>query len=266
MDESPHRKSSAGTKVRKAIRLAFIVWAAGSTLWLANSMRTRGVPAALLRSSATVTVTDRDDTLDFIANASGKKPGLIFFCGSGVAAEAYVPLLRPVADAGYSVFIVKLPYRFAPFDAHKRAALERAAQVIRSHPEIARWVIAGHSLGGALAARMMSAKPESVAGLVLIGTTHPKEADLSSLNIPVAKVFASLDGVAPRDRVLATKHLLPARTEWTEIEGGNHSQFGHYGHQLFDGNATISREAQQAVVRSVLLKMLAAAGGSDKAS
>ena len=50
--------------------------------------------------------------------------------------------------------------------------------------------------------------------------------------------------------------LRPAQTAWVAIEGGNHSQFGHYGHLLFDGTATISREAQQATTRSILLEVL----------
>jgi hypothetical protein len=53
--------------------------------------------------------------------------------------------------------------------------------------------------------------------------------------------------------VLANQRLLPAHTRWVEIKGGNHSQFGHYGHQLFDGKAAISRVEQQKVARSALL-------------
>ena len=65
------------------------------------------------------------------------------------------------------------------------------------------------------------------------------------------------DGVAPVERVLANKPLLPETTRWIAIEGGNHSQFGHYGHQLFDGRATITRESQQAATRQTLLTALA---------
>ena len=53
-------------------------------------------------------------TLEFLPAASGGAVGLIFFCGSGGSASAYAPLLRPIADAGYPIVIVKLPYRFAP--------------------------------------------------------------------------------------------------------------------------------------------------------
>ena len=41
--------------------------------------------------------------------------------------------------------------------------------------------------------------------------------------------------------------------------GGNHSQFAHYGHQLFDGAATIPREQQQALTRAELLGALESA-------
>ena len=72
----------------------------------------------------------------------------------------------------------------------------------------------------------------------------------------MTKVYASRDGVAPAERVLANRRLLPARTKWVEIAGGNHSQFGRYGHQLFDGTATLPREEQEALTRSAILEAI----------
>ncbi len=92
--------------------------------------------------------------------------------------------------------------------------------------------------------------------MVLLGTTHPKSSSLSALTMPVTKVYASNDGVAPVDRILANRDLLPRHTKWIEIEGGNHSQFGHYGHQLLDGKATLDREAQQSLTRAAILEAL----------
>jgi pimeloyl-ACP methyl ester carboxylesterase len=238
------------------IRRGFLLWAVFSTLWLANSMRTRGVDAALLRSDAAVSVVNGTTSLDFVPRASTNGTALIFICGSGVAAQAYAPLLRPIAEAGYAVFIIKLPYRFAPFESHKQEAMDRARSVIATHPHISRWVISGHSLGGALACRLVQSDPKVFSALVLVGTTHPKRDDLSSLAMPVTKVYGSNDGVAPPDRMFSNRGLLPKATRWVEINGGNHSQFGHYGHQLLDGKATISREAQQAATRSALLEAL----------
>jgi pimeloyl-ACP methyl ester carboxylesterase len=233
-----------------------IVWAVTSTAWLANSMRTKGVDAALLQSSTTVTVVDGTATLEFVPTAPGSSAGLVFICGAGVAAAAYAPLLRPIADAGYPVFIVKLPFRFAPLASHRDQAIARARSVIASHRAIRSWVVAGHSRGAALVARMAHADPQLLSGLVLIGTTHPRDEDLSSLPLPVTKIYGTNDGVAPAADVLKHARLLPPATKWVALDGGNHSQFGHYGHQLFDGTATIARDAQQAMTRSELLAML----------
>jgi pimeloyl-ACP methyl ester carboxylesterase len=242
--------------LRRWVRRCFLVWAAVVVLWLANSYRTRGVHDATLRSSSTVSVVDRATMLEFMPTSTNANPALIFIVGSGVSAHAYAPLLRPVAEAGYPVFIIKLPYRFAPLESQKRAAGDRARNMITSHPEISHWVISGHSLGGALACQVAQSDPKAFSAMVLVGTTHPKHDDLSSLPIPVTKVYASNDGVAPPDRTLSNKRLLPKQTQWVEIKGGNHSQFGYYGHQLFDGKATISRETQQTATRSALLEAL----------
>lgn len=225
-------------------------------VWLADSYRTRGVPESSLRSSPTVSVNDGPVSLEFVPPVADGKSALIFICGSGVSAIAYAPLLRPIAEAGYTVFVVKLPYRFAPLASHKQTAVKRALEIIAAHPAILHWVVSGHSLGGALACQAVKADAKAFSALVLVGTTHPKEDDLSSLPIPVTKVYASNDGVAPPDRTLANRRLLPKDTRWIEINGGNHSQFGYYGHQLLDGRASISREEQQSVTRAALVEAL----------
>jgi pimeloyl-ACP methyl ester carboxylesterase len=256
MTNSATNKNRRKLGWRRWIGRGFLLWAVIVVLWLANSYRTRGVPEGTLQDSSTVAVVDGTTTLEFMPVSSNKRPALIFICGSGVSAHAYAPLLRPIAEAGYHVFIVKLPYRFAPLDLHKRTAVDRASRLIAAHPEIPRWLVSGHSLGGALACRVAQSNPQAFSALVLIGTTHPKEDDLSSIPMPVTKVYASNDGVAPPNRTLSNKTLLPKDAQWVEIKGGNHSQFGHYGHQLFDGTATIRRETQQATTRSALLEAL----------
>jgi len=212
-----------------------------------------------LRSSPTISVVDNSATLGFLPTSPAGTKAIVFICGGGVSAHAYAPLLRPLADAGYSVFVVKLPYRFAPLESHKQAAIDRVRSTMAANQQVSHWVISGHSLGGYLACRAALSDPKAFSAMVLIGTTHPRQDDLSSLPIRVTKVYASNDGVAPPNRTLANKGLLPATTKWVEIKGGNHSQFGHYGHQLFDGKAIISREAQQAATRSALLEALSEA-------
>ena len=86
--------------------------------------------------------------------------------------------------------------------------------------------------------------PWPAAGAVLLGTSHPRDVDLSRYKHPVTKIFATRDGLASVDKVEANRHLLPPSTRWVKIEGGNHSQFGWYGFQPGDRFATISRDAQ----------------------
>jgi hypothetical protein len=238
------------------VRCGFITWAVIALAWLANSVRTRGVPGELLQSSQGVTVVDRPTALEFEPRAPNTKAALIFICGSGIHPHAYAPLLRPIAEAGHRVFIVKLPYRFAPLPAHKDEVVDQTRRLMVAHPAMSHWVVAGHSLGGALAARVAQTERAPHVTFVLIGTTHPKSVDLSTLPAPFTKVYALNDGVAPVERVMANRSLLPRHTKWVAIEGGNHSQFGHYGHQLFDGTPTIDREAQQAITRAALLDAL----------
>ncbi len=250
-------RSKRLTAVHRWVRRFFLVWAVVSTSWVLNSFRTRGVDEALLASDSKVVVVPSAETLQFKPRVPrSPRSALVFFCGAGVSARGYVPLLRPLAEAGHTVSIVRLPFRLAPLDSHKREAIARARGVIDAHPEVSRWVVAGHSLGAALAARFVHFDPAKIDALVLVGTTHPKESDLSSLGIPVVKVYGTNDGVAPTERMFANRGLLPDSTRWVEIAGGNHSQFGHYGHQLFDGTATVSRLEQQKLTREVLKEAL----------
>jgi hypothetical protein len=53
-----------------------------------------------------------------------------------------------------------------------------------------------------------------------------------------------------------SRALLPDDTRWKAIEGGNHAQFGWYGSQSGDGQATISRREQQTAVVGETLQLL----------
>jgi pimeloyl-ACP methyl ester carboxylesterase len=95
---------------------------------------------------------------------------------------------------------------------------------------------------------------------LLVGTTHPRDVDLSKLKWPVTKIVGTQDGIAPLEKVEANRHLLPASTRWVRIEGGNHSQFGWYGFQPFDHFATISRDEQHAQLIREIIESLRQAG------
>lgn len=262
MQPKPPPSGRRPSLIRRWIRRGFLAWAVVSTIWLANSVRTQGVDPSLLKNSSAVSVAENSGVLEFYPTSNQRRAGLIFLFGSGIAAEAYAPLLRPVAEKGFCVCIVRLPLRFAPFDAQKEEAIDRAIRVMSDHSDVSRWVVSGHSLGAALACRLVDRQPSGLAGVVLLGTTHPRDKSLSWCKLPMTKVYASNDGIAPAAKVLGNKDRLPSSTAWVEVKGGNHSQFGHYGHQLFDGEATIGREEQQRISREAILDVLERAEAS----
>ena len=242
--------------LRRWIRAGFVAWAVVSTWWVVGAFRTRGIDPGLLQSHAQVSVHRSQGTLAFLPTSAHAASGLVFIVGAGVEPSAYAAMLRPIAAMGHPVFVLALPWRIAPLEAHKEATVARARAIVEGDTSADRWVIAGHSLGAALACRMAGDPPSRAKAIVLIATTHPKAANLSSAGVPITKVFATNDGVATAEAVARNRALLPRDTRWVEIEGGNHSQFGHYGRQLFDGRPTISRERQQAITRSVLVDAL----------
>ena len=223
-------------------------------MWL--MFRPWGVPAGTLVSDDTVTVVDREDAVVFRpVQASGA--GVMLLPGCPVDPHAYAPLARRLAAAGHPALVVRVQYRCASF-GDLEAQLDRRVRDLLAEFENTRWLIAGHSRGAMHAARIAQSMPESVAGLVLMGTSHPRERDLSGLRMPVMKIAATNDGVAGEGQFDSRR--LPPSTAWVRIDGGNHAQFGYYApYQLFDGRATISRIRQQDEIAVGLAAALARA-------
>lgn len=238
------------------IRVVWIVAGLVFLIWLYDSFSAKGVDESILQSDGQIRVVDTDGAITFTPKEANPSIGLLFFHGGGVEPLAYAPLIRAVAEKGYSAVIVKLPYRFAPLDSHRHETIRRGRSVIAQSTNLRKWVVAGHSKGGKIAAEFVRSDRSSVGALILIATSHPKDFDLSGLTIPVKKISASNDGVAPPPLIQSTKRYLPAGTQWVEIVGGNHSQFGHYGPQFGDGSATIDRAEQQRRTRDELLATL----------
>jgi pimeloyl-ACP methyl ester carboxylesterase len=199
-------------------------------------------------------------------DAAASPTGLLFFPGALVDPTAYAPLARAVAAAGHRVTIVELPRRGAFGGANDPILLGRAFEQTRQAGGPGQWVVAGHSRGAVAAVDFAAAYPAAVAGLVLIGTTHPRDVDLSALTAPVTKLVGTRDGIAPEHKSEANRRLLPRTTRWIRIEGGNHSQFGWYGFQPLDRFAEISAHQQQRQMLSAIFEMLRAVSDSSSVS
>ncbi len=246
------------TKFWKIIRILWVTFGILFILWMANSFRARGFDKSILESDSKVTVAETSRFISFRPNASSQPVGLIFFPGGMVQPEAYAPMSRTIAEQGYSVFIVKLPFGSAPLKSQETDVINQALEIISANASIQHWFVGGHSRGAAIASRFAYAHGDSFDGLILIGTSHPKEQafDLSNSALAVTKIYASNDGLASLDEVEDNAIYLPIDTTWVLIEGGNHSQFGYFGKLLGDNPATLSREQQQELTIEAILSAL----------
>ena len=250
---------------RRRIKIAWATAGLLFTGWIVWNMQAHGVPPGLRASSSTVSVSEFDGATVFMpANAGPDHTGLVFLPGGAVDPDAYLPVVRALADAGWPVALVRLPWRVAFTESAQIEVWRRATAVRASWGATRPIVLGGHSRGAALSALFASRYPADLSGLLLIGTTHPKDQDLSSLSIPVLKISGTRDCVAELKTSKANASKLPSQAVWTTIVGANHAQFGYYGTQLGDCSATISREAQQRQLREEVLRWLAESIGAPK--
>ena len=162
--------------------------------------------------------------------------GLIFYPGGKVEHTAYAPLMRACAEKGILCALVQMPGNLAVLNANAADGLQQ------KHPEITDWYIAGHSLGGAMAAGYAATHSEDYNGLILLAAYSAK--DLTKTPLRVLSVYGSEDGVMNRETYEKNRANLPADATEIVLKGGCHAQFGSYGQQDGDGIPTISGEEQ----------------------
>jgi hypothetical protein len=213
---------------------------------------------AALGSDAEVTVTPADcldeaclgalvaagAALEFTPTGGAPTRGLILYPGAMVDPRAYAVAARALAARGFFVAVVPFAGNLPITDPM------RANGVLLAHPEIARWAIGGHSLGGVAASIYAAADPFGlIEGLALWASYPPPGVDLSGGALKVVDITATLDGVLDWPAWTAAQTQLPADTlRSASLRGGNHAQFGYYGEQAGDHDAAISREHQHALV------------------
>jgi len=190
------------------------------------------------------------DIIELVPNTVTSDMGLMFYPGAFVAPRSYIKLLYKIAEAGYLVIIVKMPFDLAVL------APDKCLDFLEAFPGIASWVLCGHSLGGTIAASQVRKHGERFNGLILMAAYPPESDSLAASSVPVLTLYASEDGLATREKVEKAKTLLPPHAKVVEIRGGNHAGFGSYGAQPGDGAASISEEEQHRQVSEHVLDFL----------
>ena len=196
-----------------------------------------------LVSDANVTVENEPDWYFF--DGAGEGTALIFYPGAKVEYTAYAPLMKKAAESGIDCFLVRMPLSVAFLDP-------RCADRIKEQYDYDKWYIAGHSLGGAVAA-MYCETPGNMDGLIML-------AAYSIVRLPAeletCAIYGSKDGCLNLDKFNECRQNLPEDAGILTIEGGNHAGFGCYGPQDGDMPADITAEEQQKITIDLILNFI----------
>lgn len=185
------------------------------------------------------------------ASGDTSLPAIIFYPGAKVEPLAYVPLWERLRNEGYDVFIVDMPMDFAFLN------INAAAKIMENNPGISRWIISGHSLGGAMAWEYLAREPKAFHSAILIGSYPAKSTDLSQTQIPVLSIREEKGLPGSSEKAREVEGNFPPGTRFYTISGANHAQFGNYGIQKDDSQARISWQVQQDITAEVILDFLA---------
>lgn len=179
---------------------------------------------------------NNDKYITFTPTENVKSTGFIFYPGGLVEPEAYAPVMKQIAEQGYTVVVVKMPINLAVLN------FNRAEDVISEYSNIDSWVIGGHSLGGVMACKY-AAQNDKIRGVVLYAS-YPQNDSLKDANIEILSLWGSEDKVASIEKIIDGKDKVNSNSKFIEIKGGNHAHFGDYGEQKGDGESTITAEEQ----------------------
>ena len=234
-------------RILLGLMIVLVVLLVGFVFWALNPLEAAPEALAALESDSKVTVTESGDYIAFMPANIDPTKGFVFYPGGHVDYRAYAAPLHKLAGQGYLVILLPVRLNLAFFDVN---AADRA---IPDFPEIQKWVIGGHSLGG-VAASLYAKKHEDLDGLVY-WASYPADDSLKNSGMEFSSIYGTLDmgGMEPFE---ASAAILPVDTQFVVIEGGNHSQFGNYGLQTGDNVATISWEEQQAQAVEATARLL----------
>ena len=232
-DRPRHRAATAVGRVAGALVTVIVLSVIGYLVPLPATPQA----VAALSGVASVRV-ETSPTRIVLSPAVTPKAGLVFLPGAKVDPRAYVPMLGRVAAAGFLVVIVKEPYDIAFL------ATGDPAKIVANNPEVQRWAVGGHSLGG-VAAGIAST---DVRGLPF-WASYPLGSLAGRTDLVVASVSGTADPLTTPAAIEASRANLPPSTVFTAVEGGIHAYFGDYGSQPGDGTPGVDRTtAQQQIV------------------
>ncbi|QPV64207.1 alpha/beta hydrolase [Halosimplex litoreum] len=230
-------RSARAIALRIAAAVAVLALAGGLAFYAYFGVFAHHAPEEVresVRANENVTVTE--DYGGFVvsdADPEVERLGVVFYPGGRVAPDAYLPTAARLAErANVTVVVPKMRANLAVF------SIGRADAVLAGEGNVSRWVVGGHSLGGAMACRYAGSHPDAVDGLLLVGAY----CDQPVRGLPALTVVGTRDSVLDREQFADSRANLPADATVERIEGMNHSQAGSYGGQRGDRSARIGTD------------------------
>ena len=209
-----------------------LVLVIGCAVYVGDYYRADSAALEALQGSEAVMVRQEDGMVVFQPQAP--VAGFIFYPGGKVEYTAYAPLMLALAEQDILCVILQMPLNLAVLDVNAAAGIPEA------FPEVSRWYIGGHSLGGSMAASFAAEHTDVFEGLVLLASYSTEKIT----GMDVLSICGSEDGVLNWEKKEAYRGNLPEETVELIIDGGNHALFGSYGLQDGDGQASISAQQQ----------------------
>ena len=234
-----HKKLLAAVAVALALMIGVAVYAG-------DYYRADAYAREAMAGSDTVTVTQSGKLTVFAPKMA--EAGFIFYPGGKVEHTAYAPLLLELAEHNILCVLVKMPLNLAVLN------MDAAEGIPEQFPDVDSWYIGGHSLGGSMAASFAADNAGDFEGLILLAAYST--ADLSETDLEVLSLYGSQDGVLNMEKYEQYRTNLPETATEALISGGNHAQFGSYGRQEGDGEASITPQAQLAAALQSLLELI----------
>jgi predicted esterase len=181
---------------------------------------------------------------DFILAKPVSPNGTVFvyYPGGRVPAQSYEFMARALAAQGITVAIPVMPLELAVISPNRASEIRMTLEA--AGMKITKFIVGGHSLGGAMAAKYAFSNP--VDGLILMGAYSVD--DLTGKTFKVLDLAAEHDGLATTEKVKAGLAKLPSGSSVDIIAGGVHAFFGRYGAQSGDGSPTVARDVFEKIL------------------
>lgn len=171
--------------------------------------------------------------------------GFIIYPGAKADERSYAYIAQQLNAEGHTAVIPNIPLHMSVWGP------EQGLEIIEDNPEVEKWFLIGHSLGGLPISQIAAKQPEKLEGIAFVASLMI--CDLSDTDLSAIRITAEHDGVMPDKMMESNLDYLPENSTSVMIEGANHNQFGAYWHPGFDGKATITWKEQQDQMISLIL-------------